>query len=83
MKARTVLLLWPVLLVGCISRGSTDLLEARLHRQEDLLIEQQDELTSSKNSIAELRRENDLLHRQLARKGDRTLPPETRMPVCQ
>jgi len=83
MKVRTILLLWTVLLAGCISRGSTELLEARLRQQEDLLVQQQDDLTASKDSIAELRRENDFLNQQLAQKGNRFLAPETSQAISR
>ena len=57
------------LVPGCMGRGHTDLLEARLRHQEDRLRQMQREADKSDAELAAARRETDLLRSQLTQDG--------------
>lgn len=61
---------------GCASRRATDILEARLREQEDVLYTREAELQTAKSELEVANREMKTLRRQLADRGDNLLPAE-------
>jgi len=63
-------------LCGCAARGSIDVLESELRRQEDLLRQTQEQLQQAKSDLEVAHRESNALRKQLANRGDQPLLPE-------
>lgn len=61
---------------GCLGRGQTDLLQARLREQQQRLAESQTELQTVQQQLAQARKESDGLRSQLAKAGTPGLLPE-------
>ncbi len=58
-----------VLLAGCLGRGETDLLQARLRTQQEQLVKVQTQLQDAKANLAHVERESEQLRTQLAQAG--------------
>ncbi len=69
-------LLFSGVLSGCASRRATDILEARLREQEDVLYSREAELQSAKSELEVANREMNSLRQQLVDRGDSLLPAE-------
>lgn len=73
-----------VLLAGCLGRGETDLLQARLRAQQDQLLQAQRQLTETTKSLAKAQKEADDLRTELAQMaagGTQLVSSETAVPV--
>lgn len=70
---------WAVLLLGgCTSRGSLELLEAEIRRGEDALLQAESRRSNLESQLAEARRETELLRSQIASNtGSAPLPEQT------
>jgi cellobiose-specific phosphotransferase system component IIA len=68
-RDRFVVLLTLIPLAGCLGRGQSDLLQARLRAQQQQLVETQSQLKEASKSLAEARRESEELRTELAQLG--------------
>jgi hypothetical protein len=78
MLTPTRMLFWllAVCLAGCSSARKTDVLEARLRSQEDMIAVYESEIQRVKTELASTRRETEDLRIQLAETGRPMTPPE-------
>ena len=65
-----------VLICGCLSRGSTDLLHARIREQQTHIAETERQFTLAQSELQRTRREADSLRAELARSGNGVLGAE-------
>jgi hypothetical protein len=63
-------------LVGCVGRGETDLLHARLREQQQQLAQAQSRLQATESELKQARRETESLRTQYAQAGPPGLLPE-------
>ena len=65
-----------VLICGCLSRGSTDLLHARIREQQTHIAETERQMAMAQTELQRTRREADNLRAELARSGNGVLGAE-------
>src|SRR5579871_2903820 len=65
-----------LLLCGCLSRGKTDLLQARLREQQEHVTQMERQIASTQADLKRSQRDAEQLRAELARSGKQVIPAE-------
>src|ERR1700759_1302502 len=66
----------PLLICGCLSRGKSDLLQARLREQQEHTAELERQLASTRGDLQRSRKDVEQLRTEMTRSGKQVLPVE-------